>query len=76
VVFTEFSSLNQALEALFPDDPLLSKRPCGTGGCINSTFLAGLNSGKLLFLKENTRSPENMFREEARGLIAFQRNSP
>lgn len=67
----EFLSLDDAIESLSPGDFLLSKNPSGSGGCINSTYLLTLKSGKHFFIKENKNSPENMFREEVLGLQAL-----
>jgi len=76
MVLREFSSLKDALEFLAPGDSLLSKNHCGSGGCINSTFLLSLSGGKKFFIKENSRSPRNMFQAEAEGLIALAEEFP
>ncbi|MDA3809141.1 MAG: fructosamine kinase family protein [Spirochaetaceae bacterium] len=62
------SSIDDAVEYLSTGDSLLSKRHYGSGGCINETYLLTLSSGKKFFIKENDRSPENMFFKEAAGL--------
>ena len=67
----EFSSVTDALEFLSPGDSLLSKNQSGVGGCINSTYLLKLKSGRSFFIKENHNSPSGMFKEEAKGLIAL-----
>jgi len=72
----EFSSVRSALEFLSPGDSLLSKKQSGTGGCINSTYLLSLKNGKSYFIKENNNAASDMFREEARGLIALSEKFP
>lgn len=49
---------------------IASSRPVG-GGCINNGMLLVTESGKRLFLKTNSRVPEDMFEREAEGLRAL-----
>lgn len=72
----EFSSIPRAIDYLSPQDPILSQKPRGSGGCINSTYLIELKSGKSFFIKANSSAPSDMFREEARGLLALADNFP
>ena len=64
----DFESLLEAIRSIYPYDPLESRSRFGGGGCINNTHTIILKSGRILFLKENSHSPEGMFREEAVGL--------
>ncbi|MBN2659066.1 MAG: fructosamine kinase family protein [Spirochaetales bacterium] len=72
----EYSSLSGALEALFPGDPPAGRGPGGGGGCINAVSKITLQSGRIVFLKENSRALSLMFREEARGLAALKEAFP
>ena len=72
----EFLSLDDALNFISPGDTLISKNQSGSGGCINSTYLLRLKSGKSLFIKENSHAPKDMFPEEATGLKALLNKYP
>lgn len=74
--YRPFDSVESALKHLFPGDRLESRRSGGGGGCINETSRLVLESGRILFIKENATAPDDMFPEEARGLEALIRAFP
>ncbi len=64
-------SLESALEKLDGAGSYVEKRQSVSGGDINRAFLITLNSGDVLFLKENRGDLLQMFSSESAGLLAL-----
>lgn len=66
-----FTTLNDALEAIFGDEVSLRRRDRIYGGDINDAFCLTLSNGSRVFMKANSMQNANFFTAEALGLWAL-----
>ena len=68
-----FSSLEEAVRALFGNDRQIQKRRSVSGGDINDAYALELDDGTSVFLKSNAAAALPNFESESAGLAAIQK---